>query len=137
MVTGQSPTRSGCGGRCSGCRARRCGEPSGQRPEDLTPATGRSNESARRSDLPPLGSPAGRQAAHEVIGDAEMAIWAIDKVLDIAVAIQGRYRIEGPFPAIIEENRPLVQRFAITTPTSTNAHTPRSKKRRTRPRRRP
>jgi hypothetical protein len=58
--------------------------------------------------LPPLGSPAGRQAAHEVIGDAEMAIWAIDKALDIAVAIQGRYRIEGPFPTIIEAKRPLV-----------------------------
>jgi hypothetical protein len=60
-------------------------------------------------DLPPLGSPAGRQAAQEVIGDAEMAVWAIDKALDIAVAIQGRYRIEGAFPSIIEEKRPLVE----------------------------
>ncbi|MET0304869.1 MAG: hypothetical protein ABW196_01410 [Solirubrobacterales bacterium] len=59
-------------------------------------------------DLPPLGSPAGRQAAHEVIGDAELAIWALDKALDIAVGIQGRYRIPGTFPAIIKEKRPLV-----------------------------
>jgi hypothetical protein len=59
-------------------------------------------------ELPPLGSPAGRQAAHEVLGDAELAIWALDKALDIAVAVQGRYRIEGPFPRIIGERRPLV-----------------------------
>jgi hypothetical protein len=44
----------------------------------------------------------------EVIGDAESAIWSIDKALDITAGIQGRYRIAGAFPKIIEEKRPLV-----------------------------
>jgi hypothetical protein len=59
--------------------------------------------------LPPMGSPAGRWAMHAVIGDAEMAIWALDKALDLAVQIQGRYRIPGTFPKIITEKRPLVE----------------------------
>jgi hypothetical protein len=59
-------------------------------------------------DLPPMGSPAGRWAMHAVIGDAEMAIWALDKSLDLAVQIQGRYRIPGTFPKIITEKRPIV-----------------------------
>jgi len=60
-------------------------------------------------NLPAVGSPAGRQAMQEVIGDAEMAIWALDKALDIAVGIPGRYRIAGPLPTIVVEKRPLVQ----------------------------
>jgi hypothetical protein len=60
-------------------------------------------------DLPPVESPAGRQAAQEVIGDAEAAIWALDKALDIAVSIPGRFRVAGALPKIIEEKRPLVQ----------------------------
>jgi hypothetical protein len=59
--------------------------------------------------LPPTESPAGRQAMQEVVGDAEMAIWAIDKALDITVRIQGAYRIAGKFPTIIQEKRPLVE----------------------------
>lgn len=60
------------------------------------------------ASLPPAGSPAERQARQEAIGDAESAIWAIDKALDIAVAIPGLYRITGALPRIIKEKRPLV-----------------------------
>lgn len=60
-------------------------------------------------DLPPTESPLGRQALQEVIGDAEMAIWAIDKALDITVRIQRSYRIVGAFPKIIERKRALVE----------------------------
>jgi hypothetical protein len=59
--------------------------------------------------LPPTESPAGRQAVQEVIGDAESAIWALDKALDIAVGIPGRFRVAGALPKIIGEKRPLIQ----------------------------
>jgi hypothetical protein len=60
-------------------------------------------------DLPPMESPLGRQAMQEVIGDAEMAIWALDKALDITLRIQRSYRIPGTFPKIVLEKRPLVE----------------------------
>jgi hypothetical protein len=60
-------------------------------------------------ELPPIESPAGRQAAQEVIGDAESAIWALDKALDIAIGIPGRFRVAGALPKIIDEKRPLIQ----------------------------
>lgn len=61
--------------------------------------------------LPPSGSPAGRQAMQEVVGDVEMAIWSLDKALDISVSIQGTYRIERGFPKVAAEKRPLVARL--------------------------
>jgi hypothetical protein len=63
-------------------------------------------------DLPPVESPAGRQATQEIIGEAESAIWALDKALDITVGISGRYKkAEIPIPAIITEKRDLVMRL--------------------------
>jgi hypothetical protein len=58
--------------------------------------------------LPPTESPAGRQAMQEIIGDVEMAIWSLDKALDIAVRIPGAYRVEVGVPRIVAEKRPLV-----------------------------
>jgi hypothetical protein len=60
------------------------------------------------SVLPPKGTPAGRQAIHDVVGDAEMAVWALDKALDIAHSLSGRYRITVPFPKFVLERRALV-----------------------------
>ncbi|MBS1882342.1 MAG: hypothetical protein JSS97_05235 [Actinobacteria bacterium] len=60
-------------------------------------------------ELPPIESPLGRQAMQEVMGDAEMAIWAIDKALDITLRVQRSYRIPGSFPKIVLEKRPLVE----------------------------
>ena len=59
-------------------------------------------------ELPPIESPAGRQAAQEVIGDAESAIWALDKALDITVGIPGRFRVAGALPTIIDQKRSLI-----------------------------
>ena len=62
-------------------------------------------------NIPPIGSPAGRQSAHEIIGDAEMAVWAIDKALEIAVSLPGRFRIERTVPKALLEAQPLVSRL--------------------------
>lgn len=61
--------------------------------------------------IPPIGSPAGRQSTHEIIGDAEMAVWAIDKALEIAVSLPGHFRIERPVPKVVLEAQPLVSRL--------------------------
>jgi hypothetical protein len=61
--------------------------------------------------MPPLGSPAGRQRAHEVIGDAEMGVWAIDKAIEIAVSLSGRYGIRASLPKVVRNKQPLVTRL--------------------------
>lgn len=63
------------------------------------------------NSMPPLGSPAGRQHLHEILGDAEMAIWAIDKALEITLSLAGRYEIEVTVPATLREKQPLVGRL--------------------------
>jgi hypothetical protein len=59
--------------------------------------------------LPSDGVP--RQAVHDVTGDAELAIIALDTALDIAVSLSGRYKIERPFPRLVAEIHPLVARL--------------------------
>ena len=39
--------------------------------------------------MPAMGSPAGRRRLYEVLGDAEMAIIAINRALDIAASLTG------------------------------------------------
>jgi hypothetical protein len=51
------------------------------------------------------------QLMHDVIGDAEMGVWAIDKAIEIATTFSGLYRIELPFPRIVNEKQPLVAKL--------------------------
>ncbi len=57
---------------------------------------------------PPEGSIAHRERAHEVIGDAELAVIALDKALDIIVSLPGRYRLSGAVPPIVTAKRQLI-----------------------------
>jgi hypothetical protein len=62
--------------------------------------------------LPPHGSIAGRQAMHEIIGDAELAVMALDKTLDIVVdKLTGLCRVTRPIPTLILQKRPLLERM--------------------------
>ena len=63
--------------------------------------------------MPPLGSPAGRWQIHQVIGDAELAIIALDKALDIIIVnkLTASYRIKPSMPQIVLAKRPLVERL--------------------------
>jgi hypothetical protein len=62
--------------------------------------------------MPPPGSPAGRWRMHEVIGDAELAIIALDKALDVIVnKLTGSFRLELPVPRLVRVKRPLVARL--------------------------
>jgi hypothetical protein len=62
--------------------------------------------------MPPAGSPAGRWRMHEVIGDAELAIIALDKALDVIVnKLTGSFRVELPVPPVVRAKRPLVERL--------------------------
>lgn len=63
------------------------------------------------ANMPPLGSPAGRQRMHEVVADAEMGVWAIDKALDIALSLCGRYRIKTSLPQVARDKQPLLERL--------------------------
>ena len=59
--------------------------------------------------MPPLESPAGRQRTHEVVGDAEMGVWAIDKAVEIAMSLSGRYRIRTSVPQIVRDRQALLE----------------------------
>jgi hypothetical protein len=62
--------------------------------------------------MPPPGSPAGRSRMHEVIGDAELGIIALDKALDVIVnKLAGIFRVELPVPSLVRAKRPLVERL--------------------------
>jgi hypothetical protein len=62
--------------------------------------------------MPPPGSPAGRWRMHEVIGDAELGIIALDKALDVIVdKLTGNFRVELPVPRLVRAKRPLVGRL--------------------------
>ena len=61
--------------------------------------------------MPSLHSPAGREALHEVLGDAELAIIAINKALKIAVSLIGRYSVRVPFPKIVAGKRLFIVRL--------------------------
>jgi hypothetical protein len=61
------------------------------------------------ADDPPLGSPAGRAVAHQAIGDAEMAIWALDTALRIAVKLTDRYGLNTAVPQLIAAAQPRVK----------------------------
>lgn len=50
---------------------------------------------------PPEGSIAAREAMHEIIGDAELAVIALDKALDIIVSLSGRYQLTRSMPALV------------------------------------
>jgi hypothetical protein len=63
------------------------------------------------ASMPPLESPAGRQRAHEVIGDAEMGVWAIDKAIEIALSLSGRYCVRAPMPEVMRAKQPLLTRL--------------------------
>jgi hypothetical protein len=61
---------------------------------------------------PPMGSPAGRWRLHEVVGDAELTIIALDKSLDIILKkLTGSARVSQPIPAIIRSKQPLMGRL--------------------------
>jgi hypothetical protein len=62
-----------------------------------------------QSGTPPLGSPAGRAVMHEVIGDAELAIIALDAAITIAVSLTGRYRVTAGLPALVGRKQTLVR----------------------------
>jgi hypothetical protein len=45
---------------------------------------------------------------HAVIGDAELAIIALDMALTIAVGLNGRFRVPVPVPPLTREKQPFV-----------------------------
>jgi hypothetical protein len=57
---------------------------------------------------PPEGSVGGRERMHEVIGDAELAVIALDKAIDIVVCLSGRYQVPGSVPPVVQAKRQLV-----------------------------
>lgn len=63
------------------------------------------------TSAPPLGSPAGRQAAHDLWGEAEMGIWALDKALEIALGLCGRFQVKATVPAVLRDKAPLISRL--------------------------
>jgi hypothetical protein len=62
--------------------------------------------------MPPVGSPAGRWRMHEVVGDAELGIMALDKALDVIVnKLSGSFRVPLAVPGLIRAKRPLIARL--------------------------
>jgi hypothetical protein len=62
--------------------------------------------------MPPPGSPAGRWRMHEVIGDVELGVIALDKALDVIVTkLRGTFRIELSVPALVRSKEPLIRRL--------------------------
>jgi hypothetical protein len=57
---------------------------------------------------PPEGSIAHRERVHEVIGDAELGMIALDKALRIVASLPGRYRVPGAVPAVVTGTKLLV-----------------------------
>jgi hypothetical protein len=62
-------------------------------------------------NMPSLGSPAGREVMHEIVGDAELAVIAINRALTIAASLSGRYSVCVPFPKIVDDKRRLISRL--------------------------
>lgn len=60
-------------------------------------------------NMPPLESPAGRAAIHEVIGDAELAVIALDMALTIAVSLGDRFNISANVTTLVAERQPFVK----------------------------
>jgi len=48
---------------------------------------------------------------HEVIGDAELAITALDMALRISVSLSGRYEISAPLPDLVTSSQPFIGRL--------------------------
>jgi hypothetical protein len=62
--------------------------------------------------MPPPGSPAGRWRMHEIIGDVELGVIALDKALDVIVTkLTGAFRIELSVPALVRSKEPLIRRL--------------------------
>jgi hypothetical protein len=57
---------------------------------------------------PEMSSIAGRRRIHEVVGDVETFVWALDKAIEIAKGLNGRYSIPVSFPAVVAQKEPLV-----------------------------
>jgi hypothetical protein len=60
------------------------------------------------SPEPGIGSPTSRRKLHEMVGDVEAAVWALDMAITIAKSLSGRYRIAVPFPKIATEKEALI-----------------------------
>ena len=60
-------------------------------------------------NLPSLGSPAGRAAIHEVIGDAELAVIALDMALTIAVGLSDRLNLSAHVPSLLATRQPFIK----------------------------
>lgn len=59
--------------------------------------------------LPPEGDSVDLQTIHDVVGDAEMALWALEKAIQISINVSGRFKIQEKMPAIILEKRSLLE----------------------------
>ena len=59
-------------------------------------------------DRAPIANRLNGPVLHDVIGDAEMGIWALDKAIEIASCLSGRFGVEVPFPALVADKRPLI-----------------------------
>jgi hypothetical protein len=57
---------------------------------------------------PPEGSVGSRERMHEVIGDAELAVIALDKALDIVVSLPDRYQLPIAVPATVTVKRQFI-----------------------------
>jgi hypothetical protein len=58
--------------------------------------------------LPSLSSPAGREQLYEVLGDAEIALIALNRAITMAAKLSGLYRLPVSFPKIVSEKRSLL-----------------------------
>lgn len=61
--------------------------------------------------IAPEGSIAFGEDVHRIIGDAELAVTALDKGLDVAVSLHGRFQIARTMPPVVTQKRPLIGRL--------------------------
>lgn len=62
-------------------------------------------------DMRPEGSVGFREDVHQIVGDAEAAVVALSKALNIAGSLSGRYGVQLTIPAVLVEQRPLLLRL--------------------------
>jgi hypothetical protein len=55
-----------------------------------------------------LSSPAGREQLYEVLGDAEIALIALNRAITMAAKLNGLYRLPVSYPKIVSEKRSLL-----------------------------
>jgi hypothetical protein len=69
-----------------------------------------------------LSSPAGREQLYEVLGDAEIALIALNRAITMAAKLNGLYRLPVSYPKIVSEKRSLLDNLRDAYEHVTIAH---------------